>query len=101
MKIIRLVVLTTPLLVYLPALAQTNPPAFMFKVGIEPTTAGYFAGPRGIALDTNGYVYVADTFNNRIQKFTPEGAFLTEWGSAGDGPGQFNYPSGVAVDNRG
>jgi tripartite motif-containing protein 71 len=45
--------------------------------------------------------YVADTSNNRIQKFSGSGIFLTKWGSLGSGNGQFKNPSGIAVDNSG
>lgn len=34
------------------------------------TADGQFSGPQGIAVDSAGNVYVADTNNNRIQKFT-------------------------------
>ena len=40
-----------------------------------------FDSPYGIAVDSHGFVYVADTGNNRIQKFTNNGTFLAEWGS--------------------
>ena len=53
------------------------------------------------AVDANGHVYVADTDNNRIEKFTNDGAFLDTWGSSGSGHGQFNHPEGVAVDAHG
>jgi DNA-binding beta-propeller fold protein YncE len=46
-------------------------------------------------------VYVADTGNNRIQKFTGSGAFITKWGSAGTGNGQFDLPFGVCVSDSG
>ena len=39
--------------------------------------------------------------NNRIQKFSSAGVFITKWGSQGSGNGQFNYPSGIAVDASG
>ncbi|MBF0537156.1 MAG: DUF1566 domain-containing protein [Nitrospirae bacterium] len=45
--------------------------------------------------------YVADPANNRIQKFSSSGAFITKWGSSGSGDGQFNSPYGVAVDTSG
>ena len=54
-----------------------------------------------MAIDGSGNVYVADTGNNRIQKFTSAGAFLTAWGSAGTTNGQFSIPSGIAVDASG
>ena len=37
------------------------------------------------------------TENNRIQKFTSEGVFVSKWGTYGTGDGEFDYPYGVAV----
>ena len=53
--------------------------------------------PRGIALDQAGNVYVADQANNRTVVFSGEGEFLREWGSFGDGDGQFAMPFGIMV----
>lgn len=55
----------------------------------------------GITTDAANNVYVADSANNQIQKYTSNGAFLSQWGSLGSGPGQFNGPSGVALDPSG
>ena len=81
---------------------------FMTNWGFEgaepwnpPSEDGQFYYPRGVAVDRSGNVYVADTGNNRIQKFSPWGWFLTKWGSEGSGDGQFENPSGVAVDGSG
>jgi sugar lactone lactonase YvrE len=63
--------------------------------------AGQLDQPRGIAVDQQGNVYVADMSNNRIQVFGPDGAWLRTIGSAGSGDGQFNEPRGVAVDGKG
>jgi len=52
-------------------------------------------------VDSNGDLYVADTFNNRIQEFTSNGTFLTSFGTAGSGNGQLAYPHGIAVDGSG
>lgn len=56
-----------------------------------------FWGPRGIAVDTEGRVYVADTGNKRIQVFDAEGTFIDMFGGAGNEPGQMREPTGVAV----
>ena len=45
--------------------------AFLFKWGSQGGVDGQFQDPKGIAVDGSGRVYVADTFNNRIQKFQP------------------------------
>ncbi len=62
---------------------------------------GEFNGPKGIAVDSSGYVYVADTANARIQKFTSAGAFVTKWGTPGSNVAQFLAPTDVAVDASG
>ena len=61
----------------------------------------YFSGPGAIATDPSGNVYVADTNNCRIQKFTPEGGFICKWGSPGTGDGEFCWPQGIATDLSG
>ena len=48
-----------------------------------------------------GNIFVVDSYNHRIQKFSSDGTFLTKWGTFGSGNGQFNYPGGVAVDAAG
>ncbi len=47
------------------------------------------------------YVYATNTLNHSIQKFTPDGFLLTQWGQFGMGAGQFMYPYDVAVDSQG
>jgi DNA-binding beta-propeller fold protein YncE len=59
---------------------------------------GHFDAPYGIAADSGGRIYVADTGNNRIQIFTSRGAFIGLRGSLGGEPGQFDYPDALAVD---
>lgn len=55
----------------------------------------------GIAIDSQGNVYVADGFNARIQKFTSDGQFLSKFGTQGTNDGQFVHVRGVAVDPQG
>jgi sugar lactone lactonase YvrE len=54
-----------------------------------------------VATDSSGNLYVADTGNNRIQKFSSSGVFITKWGSYGSGSGQFDGPQGMAFDPTG
>ncbi len=66
-----------------------------------PATQWYFNSPHGVAVDTAGNVYVADTSSDRIQKFDSGGVLISTWGSSGNGNGQFSNPYGVAVDSTG
>ena len=67
------------------------------------TAQGEFNSPQAVCTDRDNNVYVADTRNNRVQKFSPQGEFVTMFGAWGSEPGQFggDGPLGVAVDDRG
>jgi DNA-binding beta-propeller fold protein YncE len=67
---------------------------------------GQFHSPVDCALDSLGHIYVTDTFllnmgNNRIQVFTSDGTYLSQFGSSGNGNGQFSSPWRLAFDNNG
>ena len=53
-----------------------------------------FKDPCGIAVGPSGEVFVADTWNHRVQVFSPAHAFTREWGG-------FFSPRGIAVDPSG
>ncbi len=57
-----------------------------------------FFGPRRISIGPDDSIYVVDQGNDRIVKLNPGGTVVTSWGSKGNGDGQFNDPTSVAVD---
>jgi len=63
--------------------------------------SGEFLKPCGVATDGAGNIYVADTYNNRIQVFDSSGTFIKTWGQKGSGNGALARPWDVAVDGEG
>uniref|UniRef100_A0A1X7TVD0 B box-type domain-containing protein n=1 Tax=Amphimedon queenslandica TaxID=400682 RepID=A0A1X7TVD0_AMPQE len=49
---------------------------FSHSFGSEGSANGQFQSPRDIAIDSQGLVYVTDTYNHRIQKFSADGKFV-------------------------
>ncbi len=76
-----------------PRAAQADPPP-PFIVQLPAA----LASPSGVANDAAGNVYIADTGNNRVLKFSNVGSLLASWGTLGSANGQFNQPWGIAVD---
>jgi len=62
---------------------------------------GQLESPLGVATDPAGNVYVADSGNHRVQKFTANGAFITNWGSEGGFNGQFRLIREIDADAAG
>ena len=57
--------------------------------------------PRGIAIDPKQRVYVADALAHTIAVFDDQGKMITQFGERGFGPGQFNYPNDITLDQGG
>jgi sugar lactone lactonase YvrE len=77
----------------------SEPPVTAFQGG-KGTGKGQFDNPRGVAVDTEGNIFVADTGNGRIEKFSPDGTYVTSIGTKGE-YGQLGEPNGIAIDRVG
>ena len=78
--------------------------------GDGPAVTAQLYYPRGLAVDSAGNLYIADTNNHRIRRVDPAGTITTvagteEWGFSGDGgpavAAQLYYPRGLATDSAG
>ncbi|MDI6872023.1 MAG: 6-bladed beta-propeller [Bacillota bacterium] len=61
---------------------------------------GMMARSRGVAVDTDGHIYVVDAAFNNFQVFNDQGQLLLWVGQGGVGPGQFNSPAGIFIDEQ-
>jgi DNA-binding beta-propeller fold protein YncE len=60
-----------------------------------------FNRPTDVAFGKDGEIFVADGYgNSRVVKFDRNGRFLKSWGAFGSGPGEFNLPHSIAIDNQ-
>ncbi|KAA3665064.1 MAG: hypothetical protein DWQ04_02495 [Chloroflexi bacterium] len=70
--------------------------------GVCNNSATHFCGPHSVDIDSQDYLYVADTWNQRIQIFDADGNYSdTIGGNWGGQSGQFRTPYGVAVSASG
>jgi sugar lactone lactonase YvrE len=118
----RLATLVAVLAVGLAALAVTSATALAGQTRVLINTFGSLSNPQGVAIDqSSGDVYVADTANNRVEKFDALGNFLLAFGAdvggagvdtctseltcaagtQGSAPSQFTTAQFLAVDNSG
>ncbi len=72
---------------------------FVSQVGKLGDLPGDFARPKGLAVSREGHLYVLDAAFENAQIFDAEkGDLLLFFGGPGDGPGDMNLPSGIAMD---
>lgn len=67
-----------------------------------PPVDGMFRQVTDVAWDAAGNAYISDGYvNSRVAKVDKDGNWVKSWGEPGDGPGQFNTPHNIAVDDAG
>jgi DNA-binding beta-propeller fold protein YncE len=70
--------------------------------GVAGNDATHFNRVTDVAVAPDGTFFVSDGYrNSRVMKFSPTGTLLLQWGSKGNGPGQFEVPHGIALDASG
>ena len=65
------------------------------KAGDAP---GTFQRPKGVAIDSDGHIWVVDASQCNVQIYDKEGHLLAYFGYGGGLPGQFGLPAGIAID---
>ncbi len=78
--------------------SQAIAPSSAFTFGTPGSEAEQFARPSEAAVNAAGDIYIADTGNNRILKFGREDNAEASYGTLGSGNGQFDEPTGVAIN---
>jgi len=78
-----------------------NTDAQLYTIGSVGSKEGELFYPTNLALGPDNYLYISETGNFRVQKFTLDGKFVKSFGKVGTGLGQFARPKGVAVDRDG
>jgi len=73
----------------------------LFKFGKAGKKEGDLYYPTNMVIGPDDHLYISETGNFRIQKFTLDGKFVRKYGEIGDRPGQFARPKGIAVDREG
>src|SRR6185295_16471182 len=77
------------------------------KAGAASAEPGLFDEPTDVAVTANGDIFITEGHsggtkgNDRVQKFSADGKFVTMWGKTGSGHGEFNNPHTIALDSRG
>jgi DNA-binding beta-propeller fold protein YncE len=73
---------------------------FISMFGKHGDGSGDFSKPRGIAVDSDGHIYVADALFDTIQIFDKDGKLLLAFGNTGREKGKMILPAGLFIDEE-
>lgn len=59
------------------------------------------AGPHYVAVNRHGDIHITEFHSHCVKVFDREGQYIRMFGNHGAGNGQFNAPTGIAIDNDG
>ncbi len=62
---------------------------------------GQMKTPAGVAIDTEGNIWVTDSERDRVQEYSESGDFIRQFGEPGSGSGQLSSPQNIALDSKG
>ena len=71
---------------------------FVSQWGTVSTGEGQFNWPLGVAVTSDGSVYIADSWNEHIQKFSSTGVLVSKWDTVGTGEGYDMYHAVVLIE---
>jgi len=80
---------------------RTGKLQFKFGRNGDPEKVKWMHQPTNLVIGGDGDVYVVETGNFRVARYTADGKFVREYGEAGQSPGQFARPKGIAMDRAG
>jgi DNA-binding beta-propeller fold protein YncE len=73
---------------------------FRYAIGRIGDGRGEFFRPKGVGVDSEGHLYVAEGLSMAVQVFDTEGSLLYYFGGKGTGPGEFQFPAGLWIDRN-
>ena len=79
-----------------PTGTELTAPVYSQQLGLQGTPLN---GPSGIAIDSEGNEWIADTANNRILEFSSDGVLSAAYGSYGEWEGNFISPRAIAINS--